>query len=261
MQVGSLALAMVRKCSMTKSISILQWNVWYLEDIKNITTFMKENKADIICLQELTIDFDKQNNIHTPEYIAKELGYNVHYQEITFADKSVKLANAIFSKYELSGTRTVWVNQEQGSGSYDDENRAYVEVKVTVDGKELTVGTVHMSYTHAFEPSERKLQETDLLVKTIKDNHKNYVLTGDFNAQPDSEVIHRIEKHVRNLGPDYDQKTWTTKPFSYNGFEANALEHRLDYVFGSNDIHVSEAAVLRTDYSDHLPILTVVDLG
>ncbi len=260
MQVGSLALAMVRKCSMTKSISILQWNVWYLEDIKNITTFLKENKADIICLQELTIDFDKQNNIHTPEYIAKELGYNVHYQEITFADKSVKLANAIFSKYELSGTRTVWVNQEQGSGSYDDENRAYVEVKVTVDGKELTVGTVHMSYTHAFEPSERKLQETDALVEAIKDNSQNFVLTGDFNAHPDSKVIKRIESHFKNLGPDYDQKTWTTKPFSYNGFEADALDWRLDYIFGSSDIVVNSSEVLQTEFSDHLPVIIEVVL-
>lgn len=242
-------------------VTILQWNVWYLEDIKKIAEFLKQHSADIICLQELTIDFDKQNSIHTPEYIAHELGYNVYFQEISFAGKTMKLANAIFSRYELYETRTVWINQEQGSGNYDDENRAYVEARVRVGNKELIIGTVHMSYTHAFEPSERKLQETDALVEAIRDNHKNYVLTGDFNAQPDSEVIHRIEKHVRNLGPDYGQNTWTTKPFSYNGFEANALEHRIDYVFGSNDIHVSEAAVLRTDYSDHLPILTVVDLG
>lgn len=260
MQVGSLALAMNRKCSMTKPVSILQWNVWYLEDIKNIAAFLKANKADVICLQELTIDFDKQNNIHTPEYIAQELGYNVHYQEITFADKSVKLANAIFSKYELSDTRTVWINQEQGSGSYDDENRAYVEARVNVGGKELTVGTVHMSYTHAFEPSERKLQETDVLVEAVKNNGKNFVLTGDFNAQPDSEVIKRIQKHVKNLGSDYDQKTWTTKPFSYNGFEADTLDWRLDYIFGSSDMVVNSSKVLPTEFSDHLPVIVELNI-
>lgn len=250
----------VRKCNMTRSVSILQWNVWYLEDIKNIVAFLKENKADIICLQELTIDFYKQNHIHTPKYIAKELGYNVHYQEITFADKSVKLANAIFSKYVLSDARTVWVNQEQGSGSYDDENRAYVEARVNVDGKQLTVGTVHMSYTHAFEPSERKLQETDALVKAIKDNSQNFVLTGDFNAQPGSEVIKRTEKHVKNLGPDYNQKTWATKPFSYNGFEASTLAWRLDYIFGSSDTVVNSSKVLQTEFSDNLPVIVELNL-
>lgn len=245
---------------MSKQVTILQWNVWYLEDIKNITAFLKENKADIICLQELTIGFDKQNHIHTPEYIAKELGYNVHYQDIAFAGKKMKLANAIFSKYKLSDTRTAWINQEQGTGSYDDENRAYVEAMVTVDNKELTIGTVHMSYTHAFEPSERKLQETNALVDAIKDNNKNFVLAGDFNAQPNSEVIKKIEKHVNNLGPNYDQKTWTTKPFSYNGFETNTLDWRLDYVFGSDDTTVRSTDVLKTEFSDHLPVIVEVEL-
>lgn len=245
---------------MTDTISILQWNVWYLEDIKNIAAFLKENKADIICLQELTIDFNKQDNVHAPEYVAHELGYNVHYQDITFDGKTLKLANAIFSKYELSDTRTVWINREQGSGSYDDENRAYVEAMFTIGGKKLTVGTVHMSYTHAFEPSERKLQETDVLVEAIKNNSQSFVLTGDFNAQPDSEVIKKIEKHVKNLGPDYGQKTWTTKPFSYNGFEADSLDWRLDYIFGSNDTVVGSSEVLQTEFSDHLPVIIEVAL-
>jgi len=61
------------------NISILQWNVWYLEDIKKVAEFLRANRADIVCLQELTIDFDQQNNIHTPEYIANELGYHLHY--------------------------------------------------------------------------------------------------------------------------------------------------------------------------------------
>lgn len=244
---------------MTK-FTILQWNVWYLEDIKNIVSFLKENKADIICLQELTIDFDKQNNIHTPDYIAKELGYNVYYQDIAFAGKTTKLANAIFSKHKLTDTRTTWINQERGSGNYDDENRAYVEAKVSVYGKELTVGTAHMSYTHAFEPTSRKLQEVDVLITAIKDNTKNFVLTGDFNAPPDSEVINRLVKYVKNLGPSYDQKTWTTKPFSYNGFEVNSLDYRLDYAFGSEDIATRSARVLKTEFSDHLPILVEIDL-
>lgn len=244
---------------MTK-ISILQWNVWYLEDIKNIAQFLKENKADVVCLQELTINFNKQDHVHTPNYIAGQLGYHVYFQEITFADKEIKLANAIFSKHPITRSRTVWINREQGSGNYDDENRAYAEVVIDVYGTELTVGTVHMSYTHKFEPSQRKLQETKELAIAIAENKSNFILTGDFNAVPNSEVISIIEKHVKNLGPDYDKKTWTTKPFSYNGFVANALDWRLDYVFGSEDIKVVSSEVLSTDFSDHLPVKIDIEL-
>lgn len=237
------------------NISLLQWNVWYLEDINKVVGFLKQNKADVICLQELTIDFEKQGQVHTPEYIAQQLGYNAYFQEITFADKSMKLANAIFSKYEIHETRTVWINKEQGSGNFDDENRAYIEAKVQIDDNELTIGTAHMSYTHAFEPSERKLQETVTLTDAIIENNQNFILAGDFNALPDSEVIRRIEEYVKNLGPEYSKKTWTTKPFSYNGFEADTLDYRLDYVFGSRDITVKTAKVLQTEFSDHLPIV------
>lgn len=71
------------------SLSILQWNVWYLEDIKNIAVFIKDNKADVICLQELTIDFDKQNNIHTPDYLAEQL--DTWYKTLP-ADEQKRLA-------------------------------------------------------------------------------------------------------------------------------------------------------------------------
>lgn len=241
-------------------VSILQWNTWYLEDIKNIAQFLSENKTDVVCLQELTINFDQQNNIHTPNYIAKQLGYHVYFQEITFADKEMKLANAVFSKYPVTNTRTVWVNKEQGSGNYDDENRAYVEATLDVDGEELTIGTVHMSYTHKFEPSERKLAETTNLVEAIEQNKKRFVLTGDFNAVPGSQVLTAIEQVLTNCGPEYSENTWTTKPFSYGGFEANTLDWRLDYIFATNDIKASKAQVLSTDYSDHLPVLVEIEL-
>lgn len=241
-------------------ISILQWNVWYQEDIKNIVEFLKENIADIICLQELTINFDKQNFIHTPEYLAKELGYNLYYQDITFADKDFKLANAIFSKYPIADAKTVWINQEQGSGNYDDENRAYVESKIQIENRQLTVGTVHMSYTHRFEPSERKLAETTNLVEAISANSENFILTGDFNAAPNSTVIQALEKNLKNCGPDYRINTWTTKPFNYNGFEVTNLEWRLDYIFSSGDIKTVSSKVLNTKFSDHLPVLAEIEL-
>ena len=57
-------------------ISILQWNIWGVEDIHNICKFLKENPADIFCLQELTVNYPKQTVKNTPNYLSKELGLN-----------------------------------------------------------------------------------------------------------------------------------------------------------------------------------------
>ena len=94
----------------------------------------------------------------------------MYFQEITFADNEMMLANAVFSSYPITKTRTVWANEEQGSGNYDDENREYAEAVINIDGDELTIGTVHMSYTHKFELSKHKLTETNKLVEAIDVN-------------------------------------------------------------------------------------------
>lgn len=234
----------------------MQWNILYSEAIENIAEFLKTHLADVVCLQEMTINYDKQKFIHTPHYIAAQLGYHVYFQEITFMHKSMKLANAIFSKYPLSNTQTVWINKEQGSDTFDDENRAYIQADIDIGGKKITVGTVHMSYTHEFKPTKRKLAEASKLTKAIESTKTAFILTGDFNATPESEVINRIERQLKNCGPEYTEKTWTTKPFTYGGVNATTLDWRLDYIFASKDLKVDTTKVLQTEYSDHLPVYT-----
>ncbi len=242
-------------------VSIFQWNVLYKEDIRNIAGFLKKTNPDIACLQELTIDNPKQHVQNTVEYIAKELGYNYANEIITFEDDRLKLSNAIYSRFPISSKHNAWINEPTGTNHYDDEYRAYVEATLDVNGHELTVATVHMSYTNAFKVTDRKLKETDRLLEQIKDFKKNFVITGDFNAEPDSEVIKRVSQYLVNAGPDKSQKSWTTKPFSYDGFEANTLDWRLDYIFVTPDIKINSAEILKTEYSDHLPILATLELN
>lgn len=235
-------------------ISVLQWNIWYKEKIEDIATFLMSNKADVICLQELSIDSPEQSVKNAVTYIAKQLGYEYAHQEIAFENDDMKLANAIFSKYPINDSRTTWINEPTGTGHYDDEYRAYVEVDLDINGKPLCVGTVHMSYTNAFQPTPRKLEESYKLIDLITKKTKNYILTGDFNAEPKSDVMKQIDDRLVNAGPDYTGKTWTTKPFSYDGFEATDLNWRLDYIFTTPDIVSNSAEILKTDLSDHLPI-------
>ena len=241
-------------------ISILQWNIWYKEDIRNIAAFLLANPADIICLQELTRGY-QQIESDTIEYIAKRLGYHYHFQEIPFDDNRWTQANCIFSKFPIVAKDYRWINEPTGTGHYDDEYRAYIEATMKVDDKELTIGTTHMSYTNGFVGSVRKEQETDKLLDIISSKKQCYIFTGDLNAAPDSNTVSRISKVLNSVGPDIIEKTWTTKPFSYDGFVENGLNWRLDYIFASNDIQIASSEVLETDFSDHLPILAQLRIG
>ena len=124
----------------------------------------------------------------------------------------------------------------------------------------LTVGTAHVSYSHRFEITDRKIMEVNKLIKILKKNKKMFVFTGDMNSTPDSYTIKQLEKILKNCGPDGYQKTWTTKPFDYKDFKETKLRWRLDYVFASKDIRVIRSKIIKTKFSDHLPILVEFEM-
>lgn len=247
--------------------TILQWNVWYKEDIRNIAKFLLEHPADIICLQELTVRDDDGANkdaaktSHAPNYIAKQLGYHHFYKEIDLGEGKINIANGIFSRYPIVETKREWINTASGTGHYDDEFRAYIEVTVDVGGKKLTVATTHMSYTNAFVSTLSKEKEADALAAILRTKKQNFVFTGDLNAAPGAPTIYKVAQILKNVGPDYNEKTWTTKPFSYDGFEETELRWRLDYIFATPDVKPVYAKVLKTDYSDHLPVMAKIELS
>ncbi|HUB93100.1 MAG TPA: endonuclease/exonuclease/phosphatase family protein [Verrucomicrobiae bacterium] len=241
------------------NLTILQWNIWYREDIRNIAQFLKGHPADIICLQELTIRSAPEIG-YGPHYIAEQLGYNQYHKEINLGDGKINLANGIFTRFPITQRHFAWINEPQSTGGYDDEYRAYVEVVVDVEGKRIRIGTAHMSYTHQFEPTERKREETDRLMAQLARKDGPLVFTGDLNASPDSYTIHAVANTLNNMGPGYEERTWATKPFSYGGFEETELAWRLDYIFATPDVKPLKAEILRTEYSDHLPVWAKLDI-
>ncbi len=41
-------------------LTLLQWNIWYKEDIRNIAKEIKRINPDIVSLQELTVNLEDQ---------------------------------------------------------------------------------------------------------------------------------------------------------------------------------------------------------
>lgn len=241
-------------------ISVLQWNVWYKEDIRNIASFLAAHPAGVICLQELTLGY-QQHEPDTIAYIAQQLGYHSHYQAITHEGTPWKQANGIFSRFPIVATDSKWINEPTGTGHYDDQYRAYIEARIAVGGKELTIATTHMSYTNAFVNTSRKEQEAEKLARILKTKKRNFIFTGDLNAAPNSPTVQAVADLLKNIGPDFEENTWTTKPFAYDGFEEAELRWRLDYMFATNDIQAVAAKVINTDFSDHLPIIAHLNVS
>lgn len=223
-------------------MKLLQWNILYKEVPKNILDTLQTINADIVCLQELTTGFAQHGGMDVPKYLAGGIGFNYFYKEAQI-EGSETFGNAIFSRFPIVKTNFVFIQMpKEKPANYSDEGRLYVEVET----EGYTIGTVHMSYTHQFVMTPPKESETGELMKVVVQKKTHYLIAGDFNALPNSYTINEMAKHLKNAGPDFNQKTWTTKPFSYQGFEASTLDWRLDYVFATPDIEVKSAEILDT---------------
>lgn len=229
-------------------IKLLQWNIWYKEDIKNIASELKRFDADIVCVQELWFPIGDKK----PLTILSDIYPHIHYEIADTFEGLGSQCNAILSKYPLVDAFSGFVqNPSVDKNDYSKEGRIYVENKVLIKDKKISIGTVHLSYTDRFIGNEIKDLEVGNLINFVKRNEKNYIFMGDLNFSKDSKYLKELENNLKY----YDTlNTWTTKPFSYHGFEEEKLNWKLDYVFSSKDINLSNIEVLNTKYSDHLPI-------
>ena len=228
-------------------LKILQWNIWFNEKIENIISELNRFDTDIVCIQELSIT---NNDISNIDKLKKLYPYMYYEIADTFSDGRSQ-CNAILSKYPIKNTYKFFVQKPtEDKNDYSKEGRVYIEVGIVINEKYISIGTTHLSYTDRFKETELKDQEGDNLIKCIN-KKDNYIFTGDLNASKNSKYVKEIEKYLVNYNTS---NTWTTKPFSYQGFNEDKLNWKLDYVFTTSDIIVDEVKVLKTNYSDHLPI-------
>lgn len=215
-------------------ITVLSWNAWNGEKLPNIISLLKDVGADVACCQEVSAE--------RAEMIADALGQDYYHQGDV----------AIFSDFEI---RDTWSKVIPAA-----DRHAYIEIKVQAGPKLVSIGTVHLTYSRGFELTDERLAEGRYLLDLVDDDPKKYILTGDMNATPGSTIIKRLGRRLKSAGPDLGLTTWTTKPFAYQGFEADSLNWRLDYIFVSPDIKVVTSRIVETQFSDHLPVLAELEI-
>lgn len=241
-------------------ISILQWNVWFREDIDNVIDVIKGLDVDVVCLQELTHGYIGQTQDNTWEYVQRELGFNRAHQSIPIITDTEQWqqANAIFTRFPINNRISHWLHEPAREDDKTDQYRGYLEVELQVADFSVDVATTHMSFQQYPMGSDHELQN---LLDITKNKSQRYILTGDFNVTPDSRRVEELSKVLNHVGPKFSENTWTTKPHINPEFQATTLDWRYDYIFASRDFRVIDAKILDTDVSDHLPVLATLEIA
>lgn len=249
-------------------LKILQWNIWFQEKTENIIKVVQKINPDILCFQEVTIGSNYNNKKDVAKIISKKLKFNYNFSNahkyefpITPKDESNYGGNGIFSKFPIIKNSNFPIINPKDSKDFPYERRTCAVSKIKINNKKtITIATTHSSYNSRFTENEEKLKEIKKLVNFFKKNKEKLIFTGDLNITPNTKSIKLIEKYLINCGPSYEKPTWTTKPFSFMDFEETKLRWRVDYVFATKDIRIINSKIIKTKYSDHLPILVEVEI-
>lgn len=229
-------------------MKVISWNIWRGKNLDKIIELLKQEKPDIVGLQEVKGFLKGDEKLSSAQTIAEKLGYQFFYQKAFTTDRHYPpydIGNALLTKlpireqigYELSGIADY-------EGSAITEPRGAVEVKIISNGTEVSFLSTHLAYSDNLADVPIRQKQLNKLLQAI--GQRTVVLMGDFNALPKSETIQTLSKVLVNADPVSRVPTWNRHKDNHN--------FRIDYIFVSPNVRYENFRVLKSQASDHQPI-------
>jgi endonuclease/exonuclease/phosphatase family metal-dependent hydrolase len=227
-----------------------------------IRAVLAETAPDVCALQEIWASRDTNQ----AEFLARELGLHCYSVPSPRSDRwqwridipDVTIGNAILSRWPIVETDAVSLP----TGGAPDEGRMALAATIDSPAGRLPVITTQLnSAPHASAVRCEQVVALARLVAKHASSSFPAVLTGDFNAQPDSDEVRRVEGHLtapavegqllidswRYVDGHDPGLTWSrNNPHVAATYEPSA---RIDYVFvgppGTNGLgHVRSAGLI-----------------
>ncbi len=237
-------------------LKVLSWNIWQGVYLDEVISFLKDYDADIIALQEVSND---DRNI--TQKIASELGctYVTAFDmelpmkyvptNIRSEADSISYGSVILTKHEIISGGSVLLTAE--------DNRTIAKATIKVADKNITVFGLHLKHTHQ-EDSPLQNQQANNLLKFVP--QASAIIMGDFNALPESYPIKSISHTLQNAEKGLQTPTWSMYKDGCSVCQEDKLIHKLDYIFVTKDIAVTEYKVGQSTGADHLPVTTTIEI-
>jgi len=251
-----------------------------IDNSKEVGKFIKSQKPDLVAFQEIVRHFDKsvfdiyKSKYHIEEIIRKILPYSFFGpQWITDAMRKngkmhrdfngfVEQGNEVLSKFPIiSATNEHYYKNyslelEWANFHTEDHPRSVQIVELKVNDKKLQILNLHGVYSRDKKDSERTIAQCKYILDAAKRKNTPTIIVGDFNLFPNTKSIKILSKEFRNLIEEY--KITSTRPKFNDGTDNG--ENTVDFIFVSDKIKVNNFEVLKTDISDHFPLILDFDI-
>lgn len=226
------------------SLSLATYNVhqWVGSDGRTdrsrIFRVLREMKAQILCLQEVT--FSKGDHTASTleieaDALAGETGMNVIHGP-TFLKKNGYFGNVLLTSYPCLNTRRIDLSVTHR------EPRGAIDVEMDIEGVPVRVLSTHLGL-RAFE---RRLQLRKLFRNLCPNDSKTTILAGDFNEWFHASMV--LRELRSRFGPSPALRTF---PSRFPIFALDRIWVRPTGVLEEIQVHNTPLARFA---SDHLPV-------
>jgi len=249
-------------------ISLLQLNIEAGRKLPLVISFIKKKSYDIVHLQEVAggeFAYEKQDCF---SLLKKETGYEgVLSVDMSLKDTVSYYGNATLfsSRIKKSATHIVsFLPPKQYLSKQEVVNeeipRSAVVTSVRLNSKIITTINTHLVWGQTPEDTEQKLEVGKKLVQLMKTVPEPYILTGDFNVAPTSQIISWLKSFGRNLTLEQNI-TNTLNPHLHKASHIFPPGIVSDYVVVSNSLSVFSFQLIDSpDLSDHFGLAVEIEV-
>jgi len=242
-----------RSDSAGQTLRVLTYNIHHGEgldgkvDIERIAKVIRDARADIVALQEVDRGVERTRRIDIMTMLADmtgltyAFGKNIEYQGGDYG-------NGVLTRFPILEERNHHYTMIR-----DGEQRGLLQLVLDVRGQEIVIMNTHIDYRP--DDAERVSNVGELRNIARRYLPRPVIVCGDFNDLPASRTVNLMKEDFLDTWEAVGQGDGFTYP-------AATPEKRIDYIFitkpttgGSLVLRPISAKVLRSDASDHLPLL------
>lgn len=233
---------------------------------KKVTEFLKSQKPDILCLQEVFIAGEPSREeaslvttLDEKYYSHMKLigrGRNRYYGIITFSRYPIirkgeiiypgSSSLSIFSDIVINKDTFRLFNNHLQSFRLRKMERSFIEELTAPEGNE-TIDEVKSLSVSLKKGFERRSLQAQMLKAQVDHSPYPVIVAGDFNDTPVSYSYRKIRKGLN----DAFVNSGYGAGFTYKG---NYPANRIDYILFDNALESRYFEILKVKYSDHYPV-------
>ncbi len=247
-------------------MKLIQLNIWQGILMYQAARFLKEERPDILNLQEVTTGVGDSDSylFSVLEKLKRDFPqlrnrYFQHSLSSRYFGKKVYLGNMILSRYRISGKKSVFTEgKPEENVLLGKESHGVCFLQHT--RMETPAGVVNdLNYHGYWVPTGKTGNATTLrhcrmiadYIESI-DKDEKIILTGDFNLSPHSRSMEILNKRLTNLIIKHGIKT--TRP------PIRDTRTPVDFILVNGKVRVRSFRVpMNAIASDHLPLILNFD--